>query len=209
MKTIHILIFGILLLYSFGCSGGKKDNSIQTPESDTLISTSSIRNHSNVEALRQKLLSNDSLFELGVGIKLFAMHNGTVVSVNDEHNWPKEATIIFNVLLNDSDQPVLLKEVPISDSGDIDLVYTYYFDELGNTQIISAIISLFDESCSNGVITEKRTFYYLDGTLIHSDYNVSDEEGNILNKERCGYLELPLFGDYKKFADSPVNSFFN
>ena len=169
---------------------------------------------SNIQSLKNKLATIDSLFALaqknkeGYKIKLFYKTGKIVRPVKDTTQWPVNYDEIINLLVDGKGLPLLYKELPFIESEDGEVSYSYYFDKKGNVFAIDVWSWQFDNPCKDDkelTLQETRTsFYNTHHEKINEIYSLKDKKGNLIDSTFCTYNGYTSHSIYNKFSDTPI-----
>ncbi len=190
MKKL-VVIVGCVLVLSQCSSNAQK-------QSGTLISELNKGDYS--ELVKQV----DQIATSKKNMKVFGKdYSGIYSEIKDTINWPDSLDIVYN-LFYDQGQLRLMKEVPISESGDNSCVYNYYFDKDGKVRVVIDVISTFGNDDS---IIHLNNIYCYNQQFIkeYSDSTITDLNGKVLSfKKDFSYFEgLGSKNRYKTINDLP------
>ncbi|WP_192822561.1 hypothetical protein [Rufibacter sp. LB8] len=212
MKKISILLFLLFTIYA--CAPKQDDSNDNTQpvvEAEVTTYPSGLKN-----SLVQKKATIDSIFQLELQDTILTLSRkqfqvwvklpsrGFVQVFN---NWPEEIESTFNLLFDNQGRLVRVSEMPFSESGDWDMMFSHYFTAEGKTFAFEKEVSAFNTSCPNdeyleGVTREKIIQIYSPSfTMIDSTYKMTDEAGKDITKRKC---QLEVESDVKVFKDLPT-----
>jgi len=183
MKGIFYIFMFVGVLLS--CSSNTNKTSSNS------VSNRDINNLKNEKELIEKLF-NAKIENVEILVKL--KETGEIVNVNDsDFSEPAEST--FNILRDNSDNIVLILELPVSESGDWSIIYANYFDKNGKIFAFERKTNFFNSHCTDGVAYETITkFYNNNFVVVDSTYKLVDQNDNLLNRDSC---QFPYDYDYK------------
>jgi len=190
MKNL-VVVVGCVLVLSQCSSNAQK-------QSDTFIPELNKGEYS--ELVKQV----DQIVTSKKNMKVFGKdYNGIYSEIKDTINWPDSLDLVYN-LFYDQGQLRLMKEVPISESGDNNCVYNYYYDKDGRVRVVIDAISTFGNDDS--IIHLKKTYCYNQHFIKeYSDSAITDLNGKALSfKDNLSYFEgLESKNHYKTINDLP------
>ena len=191
MKQIIVALFSILLI---SCSGrgdtktmtGDLKADVQNDEpnrSNDLVPEPDIDQRlQGQKAIIDSAISKKQL-KVEVLVKEPDKNNLTVVK---DQNWPEIIEITYNLWRDEDDEIVLIGEYPFSESGDWSIGYEHYFDAGQKTFAFERNTNFFNSVCTDGVAYERIIeFYDSDFNRIDRLYNLTDEQGEELQKDSC------------------------
>jgi len=183
----NILPFTIALVLSYSCA----QKSAQKKSIDNIF-----------------IKKADSLFQEKSGIKLLFQSSDTseIETVKDSLSWPSDVGIFYNVVF-DREKIVLIKIVPVSESGDYHLVSNYYFNQSKQVVAIKRRVKYFNESCSESAITEESLFENVMERFSLISYSLKNEEGKELDSTTCRFGPNPKTVLYRTLSEIPLYHF--
>ncbi|GAA4308983.1 hypothetical protein [Nibribacter koreensis] len=191
----------LIALSSFACTS-KQGDSIgnETVEVSTIGAT--VDTIVVKEALRQKKALIDSLFDVEIKDTLLTpnrkqfqvwvkLPNSGELTQVVNNNWPEEVESTFNLQLDSQGRIIRIAEMPYSESGDWDIMYSHYFTEEGKTFAFEKLVSAFNTFCPNNELVDDVTrekvinLYSPSFTRIDSTYKMTDEKGKDITSKKC------------------------
>jgi hypothetical protein len=90
------------------------------------------------------LINNDS-----ANLKVYVQtaDDDKIIPITDLENYPDNLLETYRVILDKDGKPILFSLSPYSESGDWDLVHSFYFDSNGNTIFYRYSFSFFNGIC--------------------------------------------------------------
>jgi len=157
-------------------------------------------------AFLKKIKSADSLFAIKENIKVYAKakNSGIIFEVSNTRVWPDSLDVVYNLCADKNNNIILFKELPIVESGDINLEYSYYLNK-DSVYAINTFVSFFDEDCSDLAIDEITTYFLMNGSIVNRSYSIKDRTGTKLDSINCSFGELMRFTKYKTLSESPIS----
>jgi hypothetical protein len=154
----------------------------------------------------KKINHADSLFAIKENIKMYAKakNSSSLFEVSSTGAWPDSLDVVYNVCFDKANSVILFKELPIVESGDINLRYSYYLNE-DSVYAIKTMVSFFDEDCSEMAIEEITTYFLVNGSIVNKIYSIKDRSGTKLDSLNCSFGELMRFTKYKTLSESPIS----
>ncbi|QHL88167.1 hypothetical protein GU926_12270 [Nibribacter ruber] len=154
------------------------------------------------QALRQQKAIIDSLFEVELKdtlltsrrkkFQVWVKHPETGELTQVVNNkWPEEVETTFNFFMDDQGRIIRISEMPYSESGDWDMMFSHYFTAEGTTFAFEKQVSAFNTYCPNdeypdGITREKAIHLYSPSfTLIDSTYKMTDDEDKDITTRKC------------------------
>jgi hypothetical protein len=133
-------------------------------------------------------------------ILVYATTSKDLVAIKND-TWPDSVITTIN-LIEVNNRPLVYSEIPHSESGDWNNVYTYYFDTAGNTRAIRISSSFFNSVCVEGVLTETTTLLFSSKfTLLAKQYDVRNDKGlPITDTTNCAFNYRYPYPQYKKYS---------
>jgi len=181
-----------LLLIMFSCTQVRPKEALLELKDDTVI--------------LKKINHADSLFAIKENIKMYAKakNSSSLFEVSSTGAWPDSLDVVYNVCFDKANSVILFKELPIVESGDINLRYSYYLNE-DSVYAIKTMVSFFDEDCSEMAIEEITTYFLVNGSIVNKIYSIKDRSGTKLDSLNCSFGELMRFTKYKTLSESPIS----
>ncbi|MBC5774051.1 hypothetical protein H8S95_08240 [Pontibacter sp. KCTC 32443] len=184
MKSL--LLLTVLSLAVFSCA--QKVNEVQIKEINLSLDNKELK-----KKLYQQKAETDTLFKNKIEDILVLVKipgdDKLIEVVNEE--WPEEVEVTYNILKDASGSIIRISESPYSESGDWDIVYSYYFDNNGNAYANERIVSAFNTYCPDGVLIEGVSreiivkLYNTNHTLIDSTHKMVDENDVDITVKKC------------------------
>ncbi|MBB6611330.1 hypothetical protein H7F15_09800 [Pontibacter sp. Tf4] len=178
----------LTLLSAAVLSCAQKVNKAPVDESKQAYSTRELKERLYRQKAQTDTLFSKNLDEVKVLVKV--KDTNKPVEVFNEA-WPEEIEETYNILKDASGRIIRISESPYSESGDWDIVYSYYFDENGDTYAYERKISAFNTFCPDGGIIEDVSqetvvkLYGLNHALIDSTYKMVDQNAVDITASKC------------------------
>ncbi len=163
------------------------------------------------ERLLYKKTLSDTLFDRNktkVVVLAKLVGKEKLVRVENEQ-WPEGVEVSFHLLSDTTGRIIRISEHPNTESGDLRIMYSHYFDSDGDTYAHERSVTAFQTFCPyepdnpDQLTTETIVRLYNSAhQLIDSTYQLVDEENKDLTARKCrqqAQSDLSVFGNIEKY----------
>jgi hypothetical protein len=154
-----------------------------------------------VKRIREDLARWEARVKLGgPGLLLLAETGGPTVSapgaivrVPAPLTWPADTRTSFTIVVDEAGRIRMLRESPVSYSGDWSLDLTHYFDEAGRTLAFRRSFGFFGSGCAD-IARETSTIFLGSGArILARDFRFEDGDQKPLSPGRCELRPRPEY----------------
>jgi hypothetical protein len=130
-----------------------------------------------------------------------------LIEITDFNKWPSDIVIIYNLVLDELNKPMFLKEIPQSESGDWHIEFGYFFNKHGRTIAIKTNKAFFNSMCSDNALKEEQIWYYDDKfNKVLTEFKLVDIEGTPVESLECVLNYNFAVNQYQDFKETPLGS---